>query len=101
MAQGRGCTDFIQSRRPVSVALWYGDMGGYPQHGTGTGGFPRTCGMLNDGVASTAEFGRNMGAHLGGGGERGGRVRSDRNLHPEKVEYGRTVYCNIADYGPV
>ena len=52
-------------------------------------------------MVATAEVGREMGVHLSGGGERGGRVWADGNLHSAKAEYGRTVYSNANDYGPV
>ena len=49
-------------------------MGGYPPHGTGPGGFPRPGVMATDRAAATAEVGRKVVVHLGGGGERGGGV---------------------------
>ena len=49
-------------------------MGGYPPHGTGPWGFTRPGGASNDGVASMAEAGREVGLHLGRGGECVGKV---------------------------
>ena len=65
---------FLQSCRPVSVALRGGDVGGYPLHGTGPGGSPRPGGTATDRAAATSEFGWKVGVHLGGGGNRGGGV---------------------------
>ena len=48
-----------------------------------------------------AEVRRKVGVQLGGGGDIGGGVRAYRNLHSEKAEYGRTVYCNVIDSGTV
>ena len=38
--EAAGVRIFIQSLRLVGVDFWCGDVGGYPPHGTGTGGFP-------------------------------------------------------------
>ena len=65
---------FIQISRPSGVAIWCGDMGGYPLHGTGPGGSPIPGRVVTDGAAVTVEFGWKVGVHLGVGGERGGRV---------------------------
>ena len=43
-----GVRVFLQSRRPVSVAIRCGDMGGYPLHGTDPWGFTRTVGRATD-----------------------------------------------------
>ena len=42
-----------------------------------------------------------VGVHLGGGVERGGGVLADGNLHSAKSEYGRIVYCDTNDSGPM
>ena len=47
-----------QIRRPVSVALWYGNVGGYPLHGMGHGEFPRLGGAVTDRAAATLEVER-------------------------------------------
>ena len=49
-------------------------MGGYPLHGTSPGEFPKLGGRATDGEDATAEVRRKARVHLGGGGERGGRV---------------------------
>ena len=49
-------------------------MGGYPPHGTGPGEFPGLGGAETDGADPTAEARREVGVHLGGGGESGGGV---------------------------
>ena len=92
---------FIQIRHPVSVSLRDLDVGGYPPHGTGPGGFPRPGGAVTDGEDAMVEVGRKLGVHLGGGGKRGGGVRAGGNLHLVKVEYGHAVYCNATNSGPV
>ena len=92
---------FLQSRPPLVVALRYRDMSGYPLHGTSPGGLPILGDTTTDRAAATAEVGREMGIHFGRGGERECRVRCNENLHSEKSEYGRTVYCDTANYGPV
>ena len=38
--EAAGVRVFLQSLRPIGVALWYRDMGGYLTHGTGPGWFP-------------------------------------------------------------
>ena len=75
-------------------------MGGYPPYGTGHGGFQRLGGTATDRVFATDEVVCDMGVHLSGGGVRGGGVGDNGNLHSEKVEYSRTVYCDADDSGP-
>ena len=96
-----GVRIFLQSRCPVGVSLLSGDMGGYPPHGTVPGGFTRPGGAATTREASTEEAGWDMGVHLGGGGKIGGGVLDDGDLHLAKAEYGRTVYCDTTDSGPV
>ena len=69
-----GVRVFLQSRRPVSVAIRCGDMGGYPLHGTDPWGFTRTVGRATDREAATEEVGQEMIVHLSRGGNRGGGV---------------------------
>ena len=76
-------------------------MGGYPPHGTVPGGFPRPGGAAAGGEVTTADGRREMRAHLEGGGERGGRVKSDGDLNLAKAKYCRTVYSDATDSGPV
>ena len=49
---------FLQSCHPVGISLQCGEVGGYPLHGTGPGGFPIPGGAVNYGAAATAEVGR-------------------------------------------
>ena len=76
-------------------------MSGYPPHGTGTGGFPVPGGVATDGEDSMAEVGWEMEVQLGGGGKRGGGVRSNGDVHLEKAEYGGAVYCDATNSRPV
>ena len=48
-----GVRIFLQSHCPYGVALGKGDVGGYPLHGTGPGGFPRAGGAETDRAAYT------------------------------------------------
>ena len=36
-----------------------------------------------------------------GGSDEGGRDRSALEVNPLEAEYGRAIYCDAADYGPV
>ena len=76
-------------------------MGGYPPHETGPGGFPRPGDAATNWATATEEVGRNIGVHLGRGGERGGGVQDNENIHSKKLEYGRVVYCGTTNSGPV
>ena len=76
---------FLQSHHPVSAAIQCGDVGGYSLHCMGPGGFPRPGGVATDGESAMAEVGRKVGVHLGGGGEIGGGVRANGNLHLAKT----------------
>ena len=65
----------------------------------GPGGFPIPGGAATYRAAPTAEYGCKLGVHLGGGGERGGGVLANGNLHLVKAEYGCGIYCNANNYG--
>ena len=75
--EAAGVRIFLQSRRPVGVALWCVDMGGYPPRGTGLEGFPRPGGVATDREATMAEVGREIVVHPGRGRKRGGGVRAN------------------------
>ena len=66
--EATGIRIFLQSRRPVIVALWCRDVGGYPPHVTGPGGFPIPCGVATDEASDTSEVVQEMGVHLVRGG---------------------------------
>ena len=53
--EAAGVRLFLQSLRPVDVALRCRDVGGYLPHGMGPGGFPRPGGAATDGAAPAAE----------------------------------------------
>ena len=80
-SKATGVRIFPQSRRPVGVDLRCGDMGGYPQHGTGPGEFPGPYGAATDGADPVAEARRKVGLYIGGGGKRGGKVWDDGYTH--------------------
>ena len=64
-------------------------------------GFPGLGGAATDKAVATALVGREMGVHLGGGGERGVKVRSNGDLHLANSEYVRVVYYDATNSGPV
>ena len=76
-------------------------MGGYPPHGTGPGEFQILGGSATERADSMAEDGRKVGVHPGGGCKSRGRVLADGNLHSVKAEYGRAVYLDVINYGPM
>ena len=65
---------FLQSSRPISLALQCRYMGGYLPHGTGSGVFSIPGGAETDGADSTDEAGRKVGLNLGGDADRGGKI---------------------------
>ena len=58
---------FLQSGRLFGAALWCGDVGGYPPHGTVPCGFTGPGGTTTDGTAPAAAGRWELGVHLGGG----------------------------------
>ena len=96
-----GVRIFLQICHPFGVAICCRDVSGYPPHGTVTVGFTRPGGAATSGEAATAEVRRKMGVHLSGGSKRRGGVQAERNLHSEDTEYGRTIYCDTTNHGPV
>ena len=99
VGEAAGVWLIIQSCRPVGIALRCGGMGGYPPHGTRPGGVSIPGGAATDGAAAKSEVGWDMGVHLDGGGNIGGRVQADGELHSAKEEYGHSVYCDAANSG--
>ena len=73
-------------------------MGGYPPHGTGTRGFIGPGGAATDREAPAEENRREVGVHLGGGGESAGGVWADGEIHLAKEEYVCAVYCYAIAY---
>ena len=96
-----GVRIYLQRYCTVGVSLQYRDVGGYPLHGTGPGGFPVPCVAATDEEAETAEVRWDMLVHLGGGDKRVGVVQANGDLHLVKAEYGRALYCNVTNSGPV
>ena len=48
-----------------------------------------------------SEAGQKVGVHLGRGGERGGGVWDNGDLHSVEAEYGRTVCWDTINSGPM
>ena len=69
-----GVRIFLQSCRTVGVALWCVDVGGYPPHSTGPGGFLGPGGGATDKVAPAEEVLQEVELNIGGGGKSGGGV---------------------------
>ena len=72
--EAAGVRIFLQSHCPAGVFPQYGDVGGYPLHGTGPGFFLGPGGVATDGATSAAGANREVGVNLGGGRKIGGSV---------------------------
>ena len=53
--EAAGIRIFLQSHRPVGVAIICRDVGGHPPHRTGPRGFPRPGGAATDNADATSE----------------------------------------------
>ena len=73
-SEAAGVQIFLQSRHPVDVFLWYGDVCSYPSHRTDDGDFTGSCGTATDKASPMAAGILEAGAQFGGGGERGGGI---------------------------
>ena len=51
--------------------------------------------------ATAAKEGRELGLPTAGGGAEGGGNGGDTDVYYTDAEYGHTIYCDTADYGPM
>ena len=51
--------------------------------------------------SAEAQEGRDLVLPFVGGSDEGGRNRSDTDVNTLEAEYGRAIYCDAADSGPV
>ena len=69
--------------------------------GKGPGQFSVQGCAEDQGEAAAARERRYLLIRFVGGNDERGRGRSDSDVNPPEAEYGRAVYCNAADSGPV
>ena len=82
-------------------ALWGGDLGPNSADGEGPGQFP-VQGRAEDYGEATAETEvRELGIPTAGGGNKGGGNGGDTDIYYTEAEYGRAIYCDTADSGPM
>ena len=91
----------LHRRDTGCFALWVGDIGADGEDGEGFGHFlVQSCAEYH-GEATAAREGRDLVLPFVGGRNEGDRDGSDTDINPPEAEYGRAIYCDAADYGPV
>ena len=96
-----GVEDLLYSVRPGSPTLWGGDLVPPSKDGKGPGEFSVQGREEDHWEATTAKERRDLGIPTAGGGKEGSRDGGDTDIHHTEAEYGRTIYCDTADSGPM
>ena len=76
-------------------------MGTDGEDGKGPGQFLVQGHAEDHGETDEAREGRDLVLPFVGWSDEGGNDRSDTDVNPPEAEYGRTIYCDAADSGPV
>ena len=76
-------------------------MGTDSEDGKGPGQFSVQGRAEDHGEAAVAQERRDLLLPFFGGSDEGSRDRSDTDVNTPEAEYGRTIYCDAADSGPV
>ena len=76
-------------------------MGPDPRDGAGPEKLSAQGRAAADRETSETEVGQEMGIYSSGGSDGGYRIKGDWGLHHEEAEYGRTIYCDANDSGPL
>ena len=71
------------------------------EDGKGLGQFSVQGRAEAHGVAASAREIRYLVIPFVGSNNKGGRDRSDLDVNPLEVEYGRAIYCDASDSGPM
>ena len=91
----------LYSGSPGGPHLWGGDLGLHPEDGEGPGQFSFQ-GREDDHWKETSEKEiRELGIPTAGGGKEGSGNGGDTDIHNTEAEYGRAIYCDATDYGPM
>ena len=92
---------FFQGGEPGGVVVWGGDEGTDPQDGAGPEYFSTQGRVTAHQEASEETEGWELVIPLIGGVNVGSRLWGDWYICYKEVEYGRTVYCDATDSGPL
>ena len=76
-------------------------MGGFPENGEGTAHVHTWDGKTANRKTTAKSEGWEVVLSLTGGGHEGGRNHRRSNVHKQKVEHGRAVYCYATASGPL
>ena len=97
----QGVTDILHRHDIGCFALWVRNMGTASEDGKVPGHFS-VQGRAEDHVEAAASWeGQELVLPFVGGSDEGGRDCSDTDVNPPEAEYGRAIYCDAADSGPV
>ena len=100
----QGVTDILHRRDTGGSAIRVRNMGPDEEDGKGPGQFSvQGCAKTHGEAAASWEGrdGRDLVIPLVGRSNEGGRDLPDTDINPPEAEYGRSVYCNAANSGPV
>ena len=76
-------------------------MGTHPRDGAGPGYIPAQGCATDHREATKETWGQELGVPAIGRGNRGSGIREDQKVCHEEAEYGRAVYCDATNSGPL
>ena len=100
----QGVTEILHRRDTGGSALRVRNMGSNKEDRKGPGQLSvqvRAEAHGKSAAAQEGQDGRDLVLPFFGRGNEGGRYRPDTDVNPSEAEYGRAIYCDAADYGPV
>ena len=96
-----GIEDLLYSGIPGGPPLWGGDLGPNSKDGEGSGQFLVQGREEDHWEATAAKERRELGIPTAGGGNEGSGNGGDMDIHNMEAEYGRAIYCDATDSGPM
>ena len=96
-----GVVELLYSGCPGGPPHWGRDVGPHPEDGEGPGQFSVQGREEDHWEATTTKEGRELGIPTAGGGKEGSGNGGDTYIHHTEAEYGRRIYCDATDSGPM
>ena len=97
----KGVAGVLHCSKPGSLALWVRDVGVNGAYGEGPGQFSVQGRKEDHGETAVATEGRELDIPAVGGSNEGYGNGGEKDINSPEAEYGRAIYCNAADSGPV
>ena len=94
-------TEFLYCRDTAGLPLWGGNVGPDVEDGVSPGRLPGKGCKAPNREATLSWEGWSVVLPISDGSNEGGGGSADQYVDPSEAEYGRTIYCNATDSGPM